>query len=393
MARTADLTSRRDDAFRAVTGHNLGITRAFFEQVGGFDESFARYGGEDTEFGYRVQMRGGLLVPARDAFGWHQGRWAEGRAGKERDQELQGAKLAHLVADPGFRPAAPGRSYGGAAARRRHRGRRRAGRPAGRVGPGAARRPGGDLAVCIEAPEAPDARCALEEALGPDPRGARLGRGRRTRRLPGLALPHLSFPRAPYAGSRPRAGAAPGARRRRHRDRRPRQWRRAGVDRALVGAPPRPARRRKRRRLWRGAQDPGRAPRARARPPGRPARRAPTLPPGHPRRGGAGVGRGAARARASHRLAVRAVAGRGASLVAAPGRGPSCGPGRAGGPREGASRSAAGGGDRGARRPGPGGVRGVFAGCPRAGRQACRRGARRHTGGGGAHRGAGRPAL
>ena len=51
MARTADLTSGHDDLFRAVTGHNLGISRAFFEEVGGFDESFARYGGEDTEFG------------------------------------------------------------------------------------------------------------------------------------------------------------------------------------------------------------------------------------------------------------------------------------------------------------------------------------------------------
>ncbi len=170
MARTADLTSGHDDAFRAVTGHNLGISRAFFEEVGGFDESFSRYGGEDTEFGYRVQMRGGLLVPARDAFGWHQGRWAEGRAGKERDRELQRAKLEHLVADPGFRRAAPGRSYSVP----RHVVAIEAGdAPAGRVVESAAALladPEGDLAVWIEAPEDADARCALEEALGPDPR-------------------------------------------------------------------------------------------------------------------------------------------------------------------------------------------------------------------------------
>ena len=170
MARTGDLTSRHDDLFRAVTGHNLGISRPFFEEVGGFDESFARYGGEDTEFGYRVQMRGGLLVPARDAFGWHQGRWAEGRAGKERDQALQGAKLAHLVADPGFRRAAPGRRY----TVPRHVVAIEAGdAPAGRLVESAEALladPEGDLAVCIEAPGDPDARCALEEALGPDPR-------------------------------------------------------------------------------------------------------------------------------------------------------------------------------------------------------------------------------
>ena len=111
MARTGDLTSGHDDLFRAVTGHNLGISRAFFEEVGGFDETFTRYGGEDTEFGYRVQMRGGLLAPVRDAFAWHQGRFAEGRAGKARDQALQSAKLAGLIADPGFRRAGPGRVF------------------------------------------------------------------------------------------------------------------------------------------------------------------------------------------------------------------------------------------------------------------------------------------
>ena len=111
MARTGDMTSGHDDLFRAVTGHNLGISRAFFEAVGGFDESFARYGGEDTEFGYRVQMQGGLLAPERGAFAWHQGRWADGRQAKERDRALQRAKLAGLIADPGFRGAGPGRVH------------------------------------------------------------------------------------------------------------------------------------------------------------------------------------------------------------------------------------------------------------------------------------------
>ena len=199
MARTADLTSGRDDVFRAVTGHNLGISRTFFEEVGGFDESFARYGGEDTEFGYRVQMRGGLLVPARNAFGWHQGRWAEDRGGKERDQEIQGAKLAHLVADPGFRGAAPGRSY----TVPRHVVTIEAGdAPLGRLVESAEALladPEGDLAVCIEAPGDPDARCALEETLGPDPRVHVSA--------PAAALD--AFPVSPFHIALP-AGAVPG---------------------------------------------------------------------------------------------------------------------------------------------------------------------------------------
>ena len=199
MARTADLTTGHDDLFRAVTGHNLGISRAFFEEVGGFDESFARYGGEDTEFGYRVQMRGGLLVPARDAFGWHQGRWAEGRTGKERDQALQRAKLAHLVADPGFRRTAPGRSY----TVPRHVVAIEAGdMPVVRLVESAEALladPEGDLAVWIEAPGDPDDRCALEEALGPDPR-VRVAAA-------GAALD--AFPVSPFHIALP-AGAVPG---------------------------------------------------------------------------------------------------------------------------------------------------------------------------------------
>ena len=108
MARTGDLTSRHEDLFRAVTGGNFAVSRALFEEVGGFDESFDRYGGEDTELAYRAQVRGALLVPARDALGWHQGRWRDGREAKERSQDLQASKLAELIADPGFRTPVPG---------------------------------------------------------------------------------------------------------------------------------------------------------------------------------------------------------------------------------------------------------------------------------------------
>ena len=198
MARTGDLTSRHDDLFRAVTGHNFGISRAFFEEVGGFDESFARYGGEDTEFGWRAQVRGGLLVPVREAFGWHQGRWAQGRAGKARDQALQAAKLAHLVADPGFRPASPGRRY----AVPRHVVRVEAAHaPPERVlaaaGALLADRED-DLVVWIElAPGREADRARLAEDLGPDPR-VRIASGR-------SAI--AAFPTSPFQISVP-AGAA-----------------------------------------------------------------------------------------------------------------------------------------------------------------------------------------
>ena len=202
LARTGDLTARRDDLFRAATGNHFGIAKAFYDEVGGCDESFTRYGGEDTELAWRVQVRGGLLVPVRDALGWHQGRWAEGRAEKERDRELQSAKLAHLIADPGFRPVSPGRIF----AVPRHAVSLAAGdAPAGRVLAAAETLladPAGDLALRIELPPGRDARdlAWLGDHFGPDPR---------VRVAP--ELPALDeFPASPVHIAVPAGAALPG---------------------------------------------------------------------------------------------------------------------------------------------------------------------------------------
>ena len=112
MVRTDELTSTADDIFRVVLGGNMGVGRKFYEFVGGFDETFTQWGGEDTEFGYRAYVCGGLLVPARDAVGWHQGAWMDEREAKQRSIERQRGKLAHQIAHPGFRQQDPGCSFG-----------------------------------------------------------------------------------------------------------------------------------------------------------------------------------------------------------------------------------------------------------------------------------------
>ena len=172
MARTGDLTSRHGDLFRAVTGQNFGISRALYEEIGGFDESFTRYGGEDTEFAWRAQVHGALLVPERGAFGWHQGRWATGREAKERDLALQADKLAGLIAEPGFRQAT-GRRF----AVPRHVVTLYAGRDDAGRAIEAARTllfdPADDVALCIGVPPGRGghpARQRLEQAFGEDPR-------------------------------------------------------------------------------------------------------------------------------------------------------------------------------------------------------------------------------
>lgn len=112
LARTRDLTSKADDIFRVVVGGNFGIGKHLYWEVGGSDESFTRWGQmDDTELGYRVYTRGGLLVPVRESVTWHQGRWAEDRDAKNRLLHIQRQKAAHLIAHRQFRSGRPGRLF------------------------------------------------------------------------------------------------------------------------------------------------------------------------------------------------------------------------------------------------------------------------------------------
>ena len=109
MLRTNDLTSRADDPFRGVGGNNFGIRKSFYHLAGGSDESFTSWGLEDVELAYRAYTRGGLLVPARDAFAWHQGRWDEAK--NRRGNLAQREKAASLIAHPWLRGAGSDRIY------------------------------------------------------------------------------------------------------------------------------------------------------------------------------------------------------------------------------------------------------------------------------------------
>ena len=110
MSRTADLMSKQDNLYQIASGGNLGVAKPFFELIGGYDESFTRYGREDTEFVYRAYTRGALLVPARDAFAWHQGEW-ETEPETKRDSWSRHGKAINLIAHHSFRPASPGRIF------------------------------------------------------------------------------------------------------------------------------------------------------------------------------------------------------------------------------------------------------------------------------------------
>lgn len=169
MVRTDNFTSKHDDLFRAVSGGNLGVGKPFYLQVGGTDETYSR--NQDTEFGYRAYIQGGLLVPAPDAFAWHQGRWLEDRAAKKQHASIVRAKHADRIAHPDFRPQSPGRTF----AVPRYVVTVRGDQPPARTLQLAERvlaDPVHDLVVRIELPDQTrvDDLTWIENALGSDPR-------------------------------------------------------------------------------------------------------------------------------------------------------------------------------------------------------------------------------
>ena len=111
LARTGQLTSDDDDLFRVVTGGNFGISRAFFETVGGFDETFTQWGAEDREFAYRAYTLGSVVVPDREALCWHQGGGATLTDDERRSLGLQFAKMSQLVAHRVYRRERSGGSF------------------------------------------------------------------------------------------------------------------------------------------------------------------------------------------------------------------------------------------------------------------------------------------
>lgn len=91
-ARTRNLADAGPDDWRYVISAVLGMTRAAFERLGGFDATLIGYGGEDWDLAYRAWNIGCELRHAPDAIAWHDGPDAGGRA--ELADLKQGEQLA-----------------------------------------------------------------------------------------------------------------------------------------------------------------------------------------------------------------------------------------------------------------------------------------------------------
>ncbi|KQO63533.1 glycosyltransferase family 2 protein [Curtobacterium sp. Leaf261] len=78
--RSHDLLDSDDRSYRYVIGAVIACSRWFVEQVGGFDERFREYGGEDWEWAHRAWVGGAVFAHVPDAVAWHDGPEWSGRS-------------------------------------------------------------------------------------------------------------------------------------------------------------------------------------------------------------------------------------------------------------------------------------------------------------------------
>ena len=105
--RTRNLLSPGWDGYKYMLSAVMTCSRGLFDDVGGFDESFVQYGGEDWEFANRAFMMGAVFAHEPAALAWHDGPdWGE-RSVPDRlsEKNSEALALAPLLTDPAARSA------------------------------------------------------------------------------------------------------------------------------------------------------------------------------------------------------------------------------------------------------------------------------------------------
>lgn len=95
-----NLLDADDRSYRFLIGAVIACSRSLFDEVGGFDETFSRYGGEDWEWAYRMWLAGAVLAHEPAAVAWHDGpEWAErdGADGADGDEDQDGDSASRIA--------------------------------------------------------------------------------------------------------------------------------------------------------------------------------------------------------------------------------------------------------------------------------------------------------
>ena len=101
-ASSRDLRDADDLSSRFVISAVMACSRWWFAELGGFDEGFTAYGGEDWELAHRARSAGGLLAHEPTAVAWHDGPDAGERPRGVKTAES--AAIASRVGVPGLAP-------------------------------------------------------------------------------------------------------------------------------------------------------------------------------------------------------------------------------------------------------------------------------------------------
>ncbi len=96
--RTAELR-HGNEAFRSLLTGNCSMGRYAFLRVGGFCSEFSRWGGEDTELGWRLFAAGFFFVPVNQAAIYHQGQEEShpDEGWRERDRAANADLITNLI--------------------------------------------------------------------------------------------------------------------------------------------------------------------------------------------------------------------------------------------------------------------------------------------------------
>ncbi|MCS5723064.1 glycosyltransferase [Herbiconiux sp. CPCC 203407] len=71
--RSRDLLDADERSYRHLIGAVLCCSRWFFDEIGGFDEAFVEYGGEDWDWAHRAWLAGAVFAHVPEAVAWHNG--------------------------------------------------------------------------------------------------------------------------------------------------------------------------------------------------------------------------------------------------------------------------------------------------------------------------------
>jgi GT2 family glycosyltransferase len=99
-----------DTSYRFVISAVMCCTADLFREIGGFDESFTSYGGEDWELAYRAYNAGAVLAHEPAAVAWHDGPdWGErgDPEDRRRVKAEEKAALARRIPSPTHESASP----------------------------------------------------------------------------------------------------------------------------------------------------------------------------------------------------------------------------------------------------------------------------------------------